>query len=172
VFCGPFNWLSVAVLQDHKLFALHVFGCPATRAFHSVASAFCMGTSLSCCPRRAHQRLQDELDLVNLTALPQPRTVWHKAVRRVVSLLALRKLWSRLGNFLSAIKHTSARTHLSPAQVSLVKKSWTVIGRWITRFAPVFSHLRKKNGRLAYSKEKAAGWQASSKGNQSSRTSS
>ena len=76
----------------------------------------------------------------------------RRAVRQVVKLLQLRKLWSRLGNWLNATANSRAYRANGPLfhRRQRLQTVWSQLGTYIRPFAPLFGHLRRNRGRLEY----------------------
>jgi hypothetical protein len=72
------------------------------------------------------------------------RERFQRAIKKVKNLLALRKLWSRLGGWLnvSAFRHHPSRRSVA----------WTFayLGKIVRPVAPLFNHLVRRRGRLQY----------------------
>lgn len=101
----------------------------------------------------------DEWELIppGLAAVNAPppnvvRRTFKSAVRQVVKLLHLRKLWSRLGTWLNATaNHRAYRvggTLFHRRQ--LIQIVWSQLGSYLRAFAVMFRHLRRNRGRLEY----------------------
>ncbi len=89
------------------------------------------------------------------TAAVPARKRFQRAIKRVKNLLALRKLWSRLGAWLNV---SSFRQHPSRKSVA-----WTFayLGKIVRPVAPLFNHLVRRRGRLQYDRRFATpAWDA------------
>ena len=89
------------------------------------------------------------------TAAVPARKRFQRAIKRVKNLLALRKLWSRLGAWLNV---SSFRQHPSRKAVA-----WTFayLGKIVRPVAPLFNHLVRRRGRLQYDRRFATpAWDA------------
>ena len=133
-----------------RISSLHLlsFSCPASKAISHPLLRFCMGGLLSC-PRRAPSELQDEWLLIG-TPQPVRRLVWKKSIKAVIRLLALRKLWAKLGTSLAAIKHLRGHPVLSQRQINCLKTTWQHLGRWLQKksSARLTDHLVRRHGSL------------------------
>ena len=101
-----------------------------------------MGIRLSSCPRRSASVDSGDSDwiIVNHTVSHNNllTVYWDRAIKRVLSVLALRRLFARLGNWLKTHKQV---TH----QRSLVAKAWSSVGKYLQRQKSLTNHFRSRN---------------------------
>ena len=78
---------------------------------------------------------------------------FRRAVRKILRLLILRKIWSRLGNYLNAIGNNHAsRVPNNPLYFrrNTLRSVWGPMGNYLFRYAALFKHLKRRSGRLEY----------------------
>jgi hypothetical protein len=76
----------------------------------------------------------------------RPNRKFKSATKKVIRLLQLRKLWSKLGNYLDA----TANSRLFINRRRAIKTAWAYLGRYLRPYAATFRHLRRRNGQLHY----------------------
>jgi len=76
----------------------------------------------------------------------RPNRKFKSATKKVIRLLQLRKLWSKLGNYLDA----TANSRLFINRRRAIKTAWAHLGRYLRPYAATFRHLRRRNGQLHY----------------------
>ena len=69
-----------------------------------------------------------------------------KAVRKIIMLLVVRRIWGNLGNWLS-----TRQSWRSPRNRRILSNFWnTLAASHIRRFARVFNHVERRQGKLQY----------------------
>jgi len=98
----------------------------------------------SVCARRRSAPPADEQEEWLLIQPRIRRPMFQAAAQRVIHLLALRKLWHRLGQFLA-----SQEGKASPRR-SLLQATWAQLGSKLNQNKQLFRHLFRQNGVLKY----------------------
>ena len=101
-----------------------------------------------CCRRQKTREVDFQADQLDEWLLIQPNRqrlhIWRKAVRKIVSLLAFRQVWSHLGRQL----RDNGKKNGNAARRAVLGQVWSELGSRVRAVKELFNHLDRKGGKL------------------------